>query len=224
MLITNDTKKFDVSKIEGPIIFDASITKEPLLEALHTIYKYEKENKMSFELHLKEINFELKKEVILDFISDETNCNVGLVLSTFNLIKGFNTFDDGFFEHPQVIFNNIEEFLDAKIYMNRELQYLIKQLTFYYLSIIRSCGIVYEGTVDDTTLVYVPTLYSLMLNIGDFITLANVFEKAPDMSFEDLARIENARDYVLTWANKFTMSLNLSEILFKELEVEDSLN
>lgn len=50
--------------------------------------------------------------------------NASLILNLLNLIRPYNTFDDEFFKSENIMFNDIEQFLDLKMTFSDEIEKL----------------------------------------------------------------------------------------------------
>ncbi len=104
------------------------LTEKELISALEEIYVKEKDSNESTFIDIKPLPFDLKKAVFKHALAYPDLLNSYMILNIFNLIKGYNTFDDSFFENPSIYFNTLEEFLDIKTDLASEIDVFMKQL------------------------------------------------------------------------------------------------
>lgn len=207
MIITNETNINEITEMNDVFKFSDDITEDNLIRTLNFIYEYELENKKSCSLYLKNLSQELKLSIFNNALTNENLVNSNIILNIFNLIKGYNTFEDSFFEHNDVIFKDLEEYLDIKIELNRNLGSFIKNLIFYYLSIIRSCGIT-EYT-NEMNPIDIPMIYQRILSISDIVSLSSIFMKSPNIETNDLVLVNNAYQYMALLSSNFNFANKL---------------
>jgi hypothetical protein len=183
------------------------LNEKELILALEEIYIKEKDTDTSEFLDIKPLPFELKKAVFKHALTYPDLLNSYMILNIFNLIKGYNTFDDSFFENPSIYFNTLEEFLDIKTDLATEINVFMKQLIVWYLSVLRSCSIVDENAVT------MPFVFQRIILAGDFVSLANIFSKVPDINNIELFVVKDAYVYLTTLVKKFAIGDMLMEAL-----------
>ena len=212
MHISNDSNVLDIS-FDGveEITVANDINERNILIILNELYMYEVESQRSISLRLKNLPIELKSSILLHALERKNLVNSTIILNIFNLIKGYNTFEDDFFAHPDTIFNTLEEFLDIKIDLNRDLSMFSKELIIYYLSIMKCCGVT-EYT-NDMVLVDIPLIYQRVLSISDIVSLSSIFMKVPEINTNELLLVNDAYQYMAYLASNFTLANKLMEIL-----------
>ena len=209
LLITNENSIKDNLENYSSIQFSKDILEENLIKNLEILYEYEKVREESIAVDVKMLSMELKIALFKHALQYESLLNSYIILNIFNLIKGYNTFDDSYFDEIFTYFNNLEEYLDIKIQLNREISEFTKKLMIYYVSIMKSCGAIENPVVG----IEIPYLYQRILYISDFVSLSNMFMKCPNFNTEELIVINGAYDYITMLANKFSIGNMFLEAL-----------
>lgn len=113
------------------------------------------------------------------------------VLTNINLIiSGYNTLDDSMFELPFIFFSDLEQLLDIKLNLSKEIKQFQTQLTFWYLACLKSmCKV--EYTYLDK-LVDVPNVYHRLLISSGMLTLSQVFAKSNPIDTATLPLVKDA--------------------------------
>ena len=179
------------------------------LDALNTFEKSAQEKKEHFEISLdfKKLPMSLRVAAMKWALTNEELIDSTLVLNILNLIKGYNTFDESFFQSPVVIVNNLEEFLDLKQALTSELKTFTTALAKYYFSIFKSAGI--TDFPANNRPVIIPTVYQRVLLVSDFISLSNIIRKFTEV--KDLVYVENAEMFLNTLATRYVFANTLME-------------
>lgn len=132
-----------------------------------------------------------------------------LILNVFNMIKGYTSFDDSFFNNPHIIVNSMTELADMKRALKEDLKLFMTQLSNCFLSILRSASVTEFQPKDEPK-----RLSSMMHNIismADFITLSSVLRKADVISTDKLFNVVNASGYLLMLSKRFVLGDILAE-------------
>lgn len=136
-------------------------------------------------------------------------------LNIYNLVKSYNNLNDEFFNSPDVYFKDVEELLDVKLALGANIKSFIKQLSIYFLSLLKSyTKFVYTPSDEHIEL---PTLYRNMILSSDMSTLSGIFAKAPEFSTSELMYIDNAYIYMTTLLSKSKVGIDLMEDFFNDL-------
>ena len=203
-----DSTNISLNDIES-VSFAENIDKETLINVLEQIYKYELEKEINIVINAKHLAFDLKISLFEHALIYDNLINSVVILNIFNLIKGYNTFEDSYFELDVTYFNSLEEFLDIKISLNRELAQFSRQLIIYFLSMFKCAGIT-DKTLETIT---IPHIYQRTLSCCDFVSLSNIFMKIPSINTDELVIINDPYRYLTFFIRKFNISDRLMEIL-----------
>ena len=147
--------------------------------------------------NLKQKTIEEKIQVLSNYIDNENSNNDLLALNLFLLIKRDNNFDETFFEHEDVIFNDIMEFIDIADALHDKLQVFIETLLGIYLSCLKNCSI---DVADNTPTM--PTVYLHVLYMMDYITLSKLMLLYNPVS--SVEKYKESYDVVLSLSNKLS--------------------
>lgn len=133
-------------------------------------------------MELKNKSTEDKIEVIKQYLNDENNEDISLSLNLFNLLKYGNNWDESFFQHEEILFNSILEFIQIKNAVKPQLDIFCNKLLNIYYNCVYNCGkIVTEEEVHP-----IPVIYRNILLQGDFLFMSNLANDYKFTSFEEV--------------------------------------
>ena len=134
---------------------------------------------VDFESKHSDVNVKLKMKgldtkTLIDvfkFIFNNTGeiRNVSLINNVFLLIKTYNTFSEDFFLSDDVFINDIEQFLDVKLDLQKDIEILIHDVIEVFLSICKSSNKLEYSVLDQYF--DIPHFYGILLGGMDIITL-----------------------------------------------------
>lgn len=163
-------------------------------------------------MELKNKSLEEKVEALKTYLSNENSDNMIIALNIFNLLKSGNNWSNSFFEHEDIIFNNIIEFIDIKNKLKNELDtFCLKVLNIYYSCIYNFYNLV-EYQTDSMD---IPNIYMHFLLQADFQTLAELSQMYNFKTFDGI-NYKNGFVIISSMANKVK--------LFNELILDINLN
>ena len=203
-------KKELEGKSEYKITFDDT---DNIIDSLNTIYNAENElNPIpNIIIDLKKVSKENKIKALKYSLEREDLTNSSMILNILNMIKVFNTLDEGFFNNEYVYFTNLTELLDIKHSLKEELTTFITNLSIWFISIINSMHKVEYSYLDNV--VKIPKVYERIIMISDFMTLSGIFSRAKPFSTNDLKLIENAYGYMVSLTNKSAVASKFLDLL-----------
>lgn len=133
-------------------------------------------------MELKNKSIEDKIEVIKQYLNDENNEDISLSLNLFNLLKYGNNWDESFFQHEEILFNSILEFIQIKNAVKPQLDIFCDKLLNIYYNCIYNCSkIVTEEEVHP-----IPVIYRNILLQGDFLFMSNLANDYKFTSFKEV--------------------------------------
>ena len=143
------------------------LTDDKLLNVLDKIFDFEADwiekdgsDCFIFSTSIKSLRSEDKMKAIL-FAIDSANKMVDqwMTLNIYNLIKGYNTFADEYFEAEEIYFDSLVELMDVmgEFKDSKEYAELIRNVSVYYLSIIKTIGITSGSKLEQA--IVLPLMY-----------------------------------------------------------------
>lgn len=189
---------------------DAIACLNTITDLEHLLLKEEKDWRVT--ACLKHLPFNVRVGIMkwaLDLENEDKIVDPILILNTFNLIKGYSSFDESFFNSPHVIVNSMTELADMKRELKETLTLFITRLSNCFLSILRSASVTEFQPKDEPK-----KLSSVMHNIismADFITLSSVLRKSDVISTDKLFNVVNASGYLLMLSKRFVLGDMLAE-------------
>ena len=183
-------------------------------ESVDTAIKVWEEGNM---VDLKPItDLTLKSEIIKAGLENENLSDPLMLLNILNLIKMYNTLDDSYFSSPDVYVNSIEELLDLKLNMSKELKAFTRKLSVYFLSLLKSYNKLTYTPSDEH--IELPNIYDQLFLAMDLMTMAGMFSKVTDISTDELIYIDNAYVFMSSMVLKEASSANLVNIFYSAIE------
>lgn len=135
-------------------------------------------------MELKSKSLNEKIEALKSYLNNESSDDIIMALNVFNLLKSGNNWDDSFFEHKDIIFNDILEFIEIKNTLKDELDtFCLKVLSIYYSCIYNFSNII-EYQSDS---IEIPTIYMHFLLQSDFQLLAELSQAYKFKNFEPIS-------------------------------------
>ena len=142
-------------------------------------------------------------------------------LNLYNLIKSYNNMNDEFFNSSDVYFNSVEELLDVKLALSKEIKAFIRQLSIYYMSLFKSYNKLFFTPSDEH--INLPTLYKNMILTSDLLTLSGIFAKSPEFSTNDLIYIDDAYIYLTALITRSNNSMNLIDDFLNSIIINEEV-
>lgn len=205
-------------QIDVIIKFTEDITKNDLLECLKRLWQYEITTEHTLDILIKNLSYDCRKEALGCALKTPQLKNPIFLQNVFCLIKGYNTFEEAYFEHEQVFLNDEVEFLDIFDDLEEEIKIVTRQVAEYYVSMLKTCNLV-EAVENNPNAVEMENLYVYLFNSMDVTILAKVLSSVKDSSVWETKKIVlNSLGYLGQIAEKFiftntVMSLFGSAIL-----------
>ncbi|MGN1393457.1 MAG: hypothetical protein ACI4V7_05355 [Succinivibrionaceae bacterium] len=205
------TEKSLEEQTEYTISFDENITTDELLDNLNKIYTLEESDEFKDIVftRLKNLNVDLIIEALRISLTRETLKDPLMLLNIINLVKVYNTLEDSFFEDENIYFNNMEDLLDVRLELREEVNAFSKQLSIYFISLIKS----YSKTTFLPTDEYIslPAAYKSIILSTDFYTLSGIFAAGEQFDTANCPYVIDAMECLSTLFLKNSVSLNLFE-------------
>lgn len=219
--MSNYTEEIEVSDL-GPGVIEIKTFTDNTLKVIDRILKWQSENlneASQFNISIKSLNKEDKVKVLKHIMKNEDVVDSFVILNIFNFIKGFNTFDNSFFESKEVYVNDMEEYLDIKYELKDELNELMRKIAVYYLSVIKSCDKIDNS---DERMVVIPLMIQRIFYICDFYSLSVILNKIKGINIDDTYVVNNAMSFINAWSYNQVVTKQVSIIMDNALNIKDN--
>ena len=181
----------EVANADKVISFEQDITNDIMLDVLNSLNNiYEND----IFIDIKPLSID-RKIAILNWALAKSDLKINpIILNILNLVKTYNELAPEYFANKNVIFNDIEEFLDIKTELKEQLQQFIDAFAIWYFSIFASVHKLEQNIFEEQE--DVPPLYSILILLLDFYTLSGICAKANFEKINKLKVVKNAIAYV----------------------------
>lgn len=88
-------------------------------------------------LEIKELKIEDKIECFKFFLNSDIITNHSVISNIFVLINGISNIDDDMSEDKRIFFNDLEEYVDIKLELGKEIEDFKRKILEYYLGVIK---------------------------------------------------------------------------------------
>ena len=160
--------------------------------------------------NIKQKSTEEKIELLRDYMNGKNTDNV-LTVNLYSMIVPNKSFSDDYFEDQNILFSNIEEFLDIKITIKEELNNFISKLLGIYIACIKHCSVIL--TNDDKN---IPEQYFKLLCMLDITLLSNLMEK--NNPAEDDTHYKESFGLIKRYSEQFCIYSSLIEEQYGNME------
>ena len=155
------------------IRFKDTVSKETLLKSLQELWAYEIESDHILDIFIKNLSYDFRKDALGLALKTENQKNPIFLMNVFCLIKGYNTFEESYFEHEQVFLNDEIEFLDIFDDLEEEIRTVTLKTAEYYVSMLKTCNLV-EAVENNPNAVAMENMYTYLFNSFDVTILAKI--------------------------------------------------
>lgn len=162
----------------------------------------------------KQAEFSEKVEALKQAITDRNTQDDILVLNILNLLGGVSL-NDAFFEDPNILFRDIEEFSDIKTELRGELGQLKNDIARSYLAVITSCRALRIVRPEEITALQ-PLIKLLLLNLGFFQLNTILANNLKNIEVNNLPIIDDGIAIMQT----ITKSMQMLDVFIKEINGE----
>lgn len=208
------------------IKFNDNISKEDFLECLKQLWQYEINSNHTIDILIKNLSYDYRKEALGLALKTPELKNPIFLMNIFCLIKGYNTFEESYFEHEQVFLNDEVEFLDIFDDLEQEIKEVTYKTAEYYVSMLKTCNLV-EAVENNPNAVEMENLYVYLFDSFDFTILAKILSSIKDPSIWETKKIVlNSLGYLSCISEKFVFAHTMMDLIGKaimEKSIKDSL-
>lgn len=192
--------------------FVDTIVEDDLLKCLAQLWQYETVSTHSIEIIIKNLSYDLRKAALRLALKTPDLADPVFLQNIFCLIKGYNTFEEAYFEHEQVFLNDEVEFLDIFDDLETEIREVTYKIAEYYISMLKTCNLV-EGVENNPNAVEMENLYVYLFNSMDVTILAKVLSSVKDSSIWETKKIVlNSLGYLGKIAEKFVFTNTVMDL------------
>lgn len=224
--IKENFEKEELDQASVIVNYDESITVKDLLTSLKYLWEYEIESKHNIDILIKNLSYEHRKAALSQALKTPELRNLIFLQNIFCLIKGYNTFEESYFEHPQVFLNDEVEFLDIFDDLEEEIKEVTYKTAEYYVSMLKTCNLV-EAVENNPNAVKMENIYVYLFNCMDVTILAKILSSVKDPSVWETKKIVlNSLGFLGQIAEKFVFvntMMNLIGDTIMEKSIKDSI-
>lgn len=227
-IINNFEDNFKKEEAEQQSIivrFDEKISVEDLLVALKRFWEFEVASNHTIDILIKNLSCEHRKAALGEALKTTQLKNPIFLMNVFCLIKGYNTFEDAYFEHEQVFLNDEVEFLDIFDDLETEIGEVTKQLAEYYVSMLKTCNLI-DGVENNPNTVRIEPLYEYLFTSVDVVILARILSSVKDPAIWETKKIVyNSLGYLGAIAEKFVFTNSILNVFGEDFlqKVKDNV-
>lgn len=214
--IVIDSEKFDVAtlnnKDEIQVKFE-NLTLENIITLMGSIFCAEEKGELNTKVYfnLKGTSTENLVEIYRSFFKRESLTNDCMLINIKILIDGYNTLDDSLFQMEEIFVSDLEQILDVKLALSKDIKELQKQLVTWFLASLKSmCKL--ELTYLDNC-VEMPTMYKKMILASSLLGISQIFNKVDSIDTAKLPLVLDAYPIIETVASASSISKKLLESL-----------
>lgn len=212
------------SPISVIVRFDENIDTEDLKVCLEVLWKNENESNHSIDILIKNLSYEKRREALRIALKTENLSNKIFLMNVFCLIKGYNTFDEAYFENEQVFLNDEVEFLDIFDDLEEEINFVTTKLAEYYVSMLKTCNLV-EAVNNNPNAVEMEKLYVFLFSMLDVTVMAKILSSVKDPSIWETKKIVlYSLNYLGQMAEKFMFTNSILNLLSASIKNETGEN
>lgn len=205
----NDFKEFlEISEDNDNVKIKVNneISSEQLIDLIKKVYEFESNSEhINILLLLKGLDITKIEEAVKYSLTREDLRDPIMILNILNFIKTYNTLSDDFFENENIYVSSLDDFLDLKLALRKELKEFSQKLSIYFISLFKS----YNKTDYVPTDVHMelPWIYRSIMLSSDILTLSGIFAVSEHFDTERCVYIDEAFKYVSSLLMKNSISI-----------------
>lgn len=198
------------------IKFDEKIEISDLTACLKELWQYEIDSEHTIDILIKNLSYQHRCEALRLALKTPEISDPMFLSNLFCLIKGYNTFDDAYFEHEQVFLNDEVEFLDIFDDLEKEIAEVSAKTAEYYVSMLKTCNLV-DAVENNPNAVKMENLYAFLFSSMDVTILAKILSSVKDPSIWETKKIVlGSLNYLGSIAEKFVFTNRVLDILLQQ--------
>jgi hypothetical protein len=202
-----------VDSVNVIVKFTENIVKSDFLECLKQLWQYEINSGHTLDILIKNLSYDYRKEALGYALKTPQLRNPIFLQNVFCLIKGYNTFEEAYFEHEQVFLNDEVEFLDIFDDLEEEIKHVTYQTAEYYVSMLKTCNLV-EAVENNPNAVEMEDIYIYLFNSMDVTILAKVLSSVKDTTIWETKKVVlNSLGYLGKIAEKFIFTNTVMDLI-----------
>lgn len=144
-------------------------------------------------------------------LTRESLVNTQLLANILILASGYNTLDDSLFQSPLILFSDIEQLLDVKLTLDKEIKDFQTKTVYWYLSCLYSAHKVEYTYLDQT--VKMPNLWRKFLMATNLLTISQIMSKAEPINTSSLVLVENAYPVIMELSANMSLASRILSAL-----------
>ena len=206
--------------------FDDNISKDDFIKTLSILFDYEITSGFTVDILIKNLSYDYRKDALGLALKTPELKNPMFLMNVFCLVKGYNTFDESYFEHEQVFLNDEVEFLDIFDDLEEEIKEVTHKMAEYYVSMLKTCNLV-EAVENNPNAIKMENMYVYLFDAADITIMAKILSSVKDPSIWETKKIViNSLGYLGMIAEKFMFTNTMMNLIGKaimEQSIKDSI-
>ena len=205
----NRFEEFDTTTV-NTIRFSDDIALSEIIKTLDFTTKkeneeYGKRNPIIEQKYiLKNLKTEDKIELFRYILSREDVINNSILQQVLICIRNYNNFNDEFFANENIMFKSLEEFLDFKLGLTKEIKEFNTKFTKIVYSIMKSAFKVEFNFLDNV--IEIGNTFKVLLCTLDFITISATLNNSNDFNTNELFVVKDAYGYICALSDSQTIA------------------
>ena len=224
--IKSNFDKVESEREQIYVKFDDNISKDDFIKTLSILFDYEITSGFTVDILIKNLSYDYRKDALGLALKTPELKNPMFLMNVFCLVKGYNTFDESYFEHEQVFLNDEVEFLDIFDDLEEEIKEVTHKMAEYYVSMLKTCNLV-EAVENNPNAVKMENMYVYLFDAADITIMAKILSSVKDSSIWETKKIViNSLGYLGMIAEKFMFTNTMMNLIGKaimEQSIKDSI-
>jgi len=121
------------------------------------------------DLDIKSLSIDEKIKCFSFFLTSDVITNYSVISNLFILINGITDIDSDISEDSRLFFNDLEEYVDIKLELKKEIEEFKKRLLIYYLGIIEGLNVKIPELK-----IHIPNTYYNILHLANPIFISKI--------------------------------------------------
>ena len=224
--IKSNFDKVESEREQIYVKFDDNISKDDFIKTLSILFDYEITSGFTVDILIKNLSYDYRKDALGLALKTPELKNPMFLMNVFCLVKGYNTFDESYFEHEQVFLNDEVEFLDIFDDLEEEIKEVTHKMAEYYVSMLKTCNLV-EAVENNPNAIKMENMYVYLFDAADITIMAKILSSVKDPSIWETKKIViNSLGYLGMIAEKFMFTNTMMNLIGKaimEQSIKDSI-
>lgn len=168
---------------------------------------------MTETVEAKELPFDDKVRLFKRCFEEEGLRNPSLISNVLMIVRGCSL-DDELFAKKEVVFKNLEEYLDVKFELKDEIKQFDTRILQYFFGALKGISYMLPDKKED-----IPNLYFHTLLVIDISTISKMMNRT-SVSFDNAPLVTNSEAIINSICSKNALVSGLMEKLVAQIKLE----